>query len=951
MTAINFKEIEEKWQRRWEESKIFDAEIENEKKFFFTVPYPYTSGPLHIGHGRTYTIGDIIARFQRLQGYNVLFPMAFHVTGTPILAIADSIAKGEDEAVERYKDYVSIYEDAAKVDEIVNSFSSAENVANFFAERISEDFKRMGYSIDWRRKFNTTEPIYNKFIEWQFKKLYDKGVIKKGKYPITYSIEDDSAVGEDDIEGGDTDKVSIIEHTTIKFKLSDGSYLIAATLRPETIFGVTNLWINPAARYVKVKVGKEFWIVSVEAAEKLGYQREEVEVLEEIECGFFVGKKVKEPVEGREIAVLHASFVDEDVGTGVVYSVPAHAPYDYIALEDSRRMEGVEIPPIKIIDIEGYDLPAKEICERMGIESQEDERLEEATQIIYKDEFYQGVLNDKCGDFVGVKIAAIKDEVKDWLKGENIADVFYETSRNAVTRGGGKVIVAVLQDQWFIDYTPSWWKDLGHKLVDGMTFYPEKYKAYMHDIIDWLALRPCARKRGLGTRFPFEKEWIIESLSDSTIYMALYTIAHLLRQLPVDALEEKFFDYVFLGIGDAEELANAINKPLHGLRGRGAEPHIDVDVLNRIKEEFEYWYPNDLRHTAPPHLSNHLVFFLMHHAAIFPESRWPRAITLNELMIREGRKMSKSKGNVIPLANVSELYGVDLYRLYCAINADFASVVNWREQDTDALRKRFNALLELFEASSAVDALKENELTHTDRWLLSRFYRRLRDSIERFEHFRIREAGINMVFNLLNDVRYYEKRASQERRRRIVRNVIADWLIILSPMVPHICEEIWHRLYGRDSEPHSFVSLQTLPAIKEEFIDDRVEREEEYLVSLVGDINEILKIARIRARKIYVYTAERWKWEIFRALKDVPDKDKIKEAMKLRKDKSTVDFVKQLMKSNPDYFELIEEEVLEREKQYLTNEFGCEIGLNEEYDPKGKKEFAIPLKPAIYVEG
>ncbi|MGB2842580.1 MAG: hypothetical protein WBC40_08935 [Halobacteriota archaeon] len=90
---------------------------------------------------------------------------------------------------------------------------------------------------------------------------------------------------------------------------------------------------------------------------------------------------------------------------------------------------------------------------------------------------------------------------------------------------------------------------------------------------------------------------------------------------------------------------------------------------------------------------------------------------------------------------------------------------------------------------------------------------------------------------------------------------------------------------------------------------------------------------------------------MYQAIKDLPDKDKIKEAMKLRKDKSTVDFVKQLLKSNLVYFELIEEEVLEREKQYLMHEFGCEIGVNEEYDPKGKKEFAIPLKPAIYVEG
>ena len=949
MTGINFKEIEEKWQHKWEENKIFDAEIEKgkKKKFFLTVPYPYTSGPLHIGHGRTYTIGDMIARFKRLQGYNVLFPMAFHVTGTPILAIADSIAKGEKEVVERYRNYVSIYEDGEKVESIVNSFGNAENVANFFAERISEDFKRMGYSIDWRRRFNTTEPMYNKFIEWQFKKLNDKGVIKKGKYPIAFSIEEDSAVGEDDIEEGDINKVSIIEYTTIKFELSNDTYLIAATLRPETIFGVTNLWINPAARYVKVKVGKEIWIVSVEAAEKLGYQREEAELLEEeeVEGGFFVGKKVKEPVSGREIPVLPASFVDEDVGTGVVYSVPAHAPYDYIALEDLR----LEIAPIKIIDIEGYELPAKEICERMGIESQEDERLEEATQIIYKDEFYRGVLNEKCGEFAGIEIAAIKDEVKNWLKGKNVADVFYETSRKAVTRGGGKVIVAVLQDQWFIDYTPSWWKDRGHKLVEEMTFYPEKYKAYMQDIIDWLALRPCARKRGLGTRFPFEKEWIIESLSDSTIYMALYTIAHLLRQLPAEALDEKLFDYVFLGIGDAEELAKKE----------------DADILKRIREEFEYWYPNDLRHTAPPHLSNHLVFFLMHHAAIFLENQWPKAISLNELMIREGRKMSKSKGNVIPLAKVSELYGVDLYRLYCAINADFASVVNWREQDVDALRRKFNALVGLFEQSMGVEKLKENEFTHMDRWLLSKFYRKLRESIERFETFRIREVGLNMVFNLMNDIKYYEYRESEERRRRIVRNIMADWLIILSPIVPHICEEMWHRSReekgGRREERRlKFISLQTLPEIKEALIDDRVEREEEYLVSLIEDIKEIMKIARITPSKIYIYTAEKWKWEIFKAVKDLPDKDKIKEAMKLRKDKSTVDFVKQVLKNLPSkktmeehilYFELKEEEVLEREREYLMREFGCEIGINEEYDPKGKKKFAIPLKPAIYVAG
>ncbi len=934
MESVNYKEIEAKWQRKWHAERVFDAEPGAAKKFFITVPYPYTSGPLHIGHGRTYTIGDIIARFKRLEGYNVLFPMAFHVTGTPILAIADSIAKRDREVIERYRDYISVYEPEDRVESVLNSFNDPESVANFFAGRISEDFNRMGYSIDWRRKFNTTEPLYNRFVEWQFKKLYDKGVIKKGKYPITYSIEDGSAVGEDDIEGGDTDKVAVVEHTTIKFELEDGSYLIAATLRPETIFGVTNLWIRPDAKYVKLKVNDEVWVVSKEASEKLSYQKQGVDItiLDEFTGSKIVNTRVKEPVSGREVPVLPASFVDPDVGTGVVYSVPAHAPYDYIALEDLKRKgECPEIEPIKIIDIEGYDIPAAEICREMGIESQTDKRLEEATQTIYRDEFYRGVLNERCGRFAGIKIADIKDEVKDWLRNRGVADVFYETSRKAVTRSGSKVIVAVLEDQWFIDYRAEWWKERGHKLVSGMIFYPAKYKAYMHDIIDWLALRPCARKRGLGTRFPFDREWIIESLSDSTIYMALYTIAHLLRDVPVESLTEAFFDYVYLGIGDAATVAR--------------DTGVNADLLEKIRAEFEYWYPNDLRHTAPPHLSNHLVFFLMHHAAIFTEDKWPRAITLNELMIREGKKMAKSRGNVIPLAKVSELYGVDLYRLYCAINADLGAVVNWREDDVNALRGRFNALVALFEDSLGEEELRETEFMHMDRWLMARFYRRLDESIERFRAFRIRDAGINMFFEVMNDIRYYEQRTDTARRRRIVRNMMEAWLIMLSPIVPHICEEIWHKL-GHEG----FISRAKLPTVRAEFMDERVEREEEYLISLVDDIKEILRVARIdRPERIYVYTAEPWKYEILRAIKDVPAKARIKEAMRLRKDKTTLEFVKRVMKSDIEYFELNEEEVLARECGYLERVFGCEIAINSEYDPGNKRGVAIPLKPAIYV--
>ncbi|AGB04905.1 leucyl-tRNA synthetase [Aciduliprofundum sp. MAR08-339] len=941
---MDFAEIERKWQRRWQEDNIFEPRVEKgRKKFFITVPYPYMSGSLHIGHGRTFTTGDIIARFKRLRGYNVLFPMAFHVTGTPVLAIADAIRSGDERVINLYREYVRIYEDdEERVEKIVRSFVEPENIARYFAEKTQQDFIGMGYSIDWRRKFHTAEPIYNKFVEWQFKKLYDKGVIKKGAYPITYSPVDGNPVGEDDIEDGDVNKVTIMEFTAIKFGFEDG-YLVAATLRPETIFGVTNLWINPHAEYCEVLVDGEKWWISKEAAEKLHYQKENVKTGKCVKGEYFVGKTVVEPSEGREVPVLPAEFVDPDNATGVVYSVPAHAPYDYRALEDLKKNDNMllkyglnseeirKIEPIKIIDIEGYDIPAKDICERMSIKDQNDPRLEEATQIIYKDEFYSGVLNDKCGKFAGIKINEIKDEVKNWLKDMGKADVFYETSRKAVTRNGHKVIVAVLQDQWFIDYTPEWWKDAGHRAVDKMLFYPEKYRDIMHGIIDWLEKRPCARKRGLGTRFPWNREWIIESLSDSTIYMAMYTIVHILRRENIgpERLGEEFFDYVFLGRGSASEVSKITG--------------IDEKIVEEMRSEFLYWYPNDQRHTAPPHLSNHLAFFIMHHVAIFPEEHWPGGITLNGLMIREGAKISKSKGNVIPLAHVADKYGVDLFRLYCALNADLDSVVDWRESEIASLRRRFVQFVNLAEESIEVEDLKE--LNRMDRWLLSRFYRLFRESVALFENFRIRDAMLNMLIHFVNDIKYYERREGPERRRRMVRRILGDWLLILSPVIPHICEELWHRL-GHES----YISLETLPPIREDYIDDVVEAEEEYIRSILADIKEIVEVARIKPSKIYIYTAERWKWEIFNALKDSTPREAMKIAMRIRKGKETADFVKRLLKEHLEYREIDEIRVLKESSEYLQKETGAEIIINAEYDPKKKRRFSLPLKPAIYIE-
>ncbi|TFH04151.1 MAG: leucine--tRNA ligase, partial [Candidatus Thorarchaeota archaeon] len=181
-----FEKIEKKWQKRWAKDKIFEADPDpKRKKFFLTVPYPYVNGALHIGHGRTYTVGDLIARYKRMQGYNVLYPMASHMTGTPIQGMVDRVLAGDPDAIEMYKRDLRLYFDTEeKVDAQLAKFKDAMTTASFFAKVISQDFSALGYSIDWRRKFTTGDKTYNKFVEWQFQKFMEKGYVKQGNYPL-----------------------------------------------------------------------------------------------------------------------------------------------------------------------------------------------------------------------------------------------------------------------------------------------------------------------------------------------------------------------------------------------------------------------------------------------------------------------------------------------------------------------------------------------------------------------------------------------------------------------------------------------------------------------------------------------------------------------------------------------------------------------------------------------
>ncbi len=865
---VDFKEIEKKWQERWEKERVFEGKVKKGKKVFLTVPYPYTSGPLHIGHGRTYTISDAWIRFKRLQGYNCLWPMAFHISGTPIIAISKKIESGDVKTNELFQDYVSIYEkDKTKVKKIVDSFIDPWNVAKFFANVMSQDFKRLGFSIDFTRQFTTGDKDYNKFIEWQFLKLRELGFIKKGEHPVQFCLNCMNAVGEDDIKDGDTLDTGIKTFTAIKFNSSEGAFL-AATLRPETIFGLTNIWLNPEGDYVKAKTNNDVLVVSRTAAEKLKHHGIEVEVIKSFKGSELIGKTVSSPVEKRDVPVLPGNFVDTENGTGVVYSVPAHSIDDYVSLMEAKAKfkESKNVEPIQVIQLQNFGkTPAKDLVEKFGIRSSsERDKIEHATKILYKEEFYNGVLT-KCGKFTGILVKDIKDSVKKWLKEQNKAFDFHDSNTpNLVCRDGGKVVVKVLKDQWFIDYGNTEWKKLAERALERMFIYPLKYKPVFEHTINWLHERACARKRGLGTQLPWDKEWVIDSLSDSTIYPAFYLLVCGIRKNKIDSekLIPELFDFVFSSKGSLEELSKRTG--------------IDKKIISNLKSEFEYWYPIDDRHTAIPHITNHLTFYIFNHVALFDEKLWPKSITLNELVIREGSKMSKSKGNVIPLAEVSEKYSSDLYRLYICSGADLDSSVDWTEKTVEMLRGRVSKFYELINNASKNKTSKEKPI---DSWLESKFNTVIRDSKKMIDGFKLMEYTQFTFFSFLNHINRYFNKGGENYE--LLKNIFSKWSIMLSPIIPHLSEESWEILGNK-----GFVSLQHWPSLDPKKIDQKAEYSEDLVDKVLTDIKEVLTLIKIeKPKQVSIYVADDWKYSLFKYVKNQLEKthntgEILKEVMK-----------------------------------------------------------------------
>ncbi len=879
-------EREQKWAQKWHQAHAFEpSRLTNEKKFFVTVPYAYPTGPLHIGHGRTYTNGDVIARFHRLKGQNVFWPMGFHVTGTPVLAISDSIKRKDPDMLKLYTEYVGIYEkDASKVHKIIESFSDPINVANYFATHVREDLDKLGCSIDWRPTFTTMDIEYQQFIHWQFRKLYQKGALVKGKYPILYSPVDKNAVGEDDIKEGDTDKVQIQEFILIKFPFEKPHcFIVASTLRPETLYGCTNLWMNPTVEYARVRVNNEEWIIAKNAIEKLQLQGKKMEVIETIPGQSLMEKVVSTPLDDKiKIPILPAGFVSAEKGTGIVYSVPGHAPWDYMALHELKQQNNIlaqKLNPIFIIDTPQNEGIEQILNTHKATSMKHREGLQAATEEIYKREFYEGKMNEKNGFVSGLSVQAAKEKMVQSLSTKGLADTLHEPSRKALTRAGNPVMVAILEDQWFLDYSSKEWKEKTYKLVEKMPIYPEHFKKSIHEAIDWLEKRPCIRKRGLGTPFIFAEDsgWMIEPLSDSTIYMVFYiAIAHIRSsKLTKEQLDEAFYDAALLG------------KKLPSNDTR-------ADVAAKIFEDVKYWYPNDLRHTAPAHISNHISFFLFTHTLIFPEEFWPRALTFNEMLNRNGQKMSKSKGNVIPLQHAIDEFGSDLIRLFIVSSGGFDRVADWKDSQVPQVKSKLNELERVILDSISATPSK---LTPEDEWLAERLKEKLGEAYDAYDRFEFMVAAQKAFFETLNEIKRFKKTTGKSETLA-VHAVLREWIALISPITPFIAEEIGEKMKSKRLISTDFIQKPTGNPNKE--INSKIT----FIESVLQDLEHVRRIVKGKQiKRGFIYSAE------------------------------------------PN-----ETSWLQGASSALEKHTQLEIHINDAHDPLGKMQKAQKGRPALYLE-
>ncbi len=937
---LDYRRIEEKWQKAWADAKIFEAEPDERKPLLVTAAWPYVNMPQHMGHFRTYGTADTYARYMRMKGYNVLFPMGFHKTGTPVLAIAKRVAAKEKDVLDELANTYHVPN--SDIEKMVDPFY----IADYFSNEIEAGLRAVGMSMDWRRKFSSIDPLFSRMVEWQFRKLKRKGLLTQGSHPVGWCPNENNAVGQHDTKG---DVQPAIEKLiAIKFKdKGSGACFPCVTYRPETVYGVTNLFINTSLAYVEAEVDGASFYMAKAAASCLSSQFS-VKIKRDVGAAELLGKKAVNPINGSEIQILDGYFVRDDFGTGVVMSVPAHAPFDYVALERLRKGGAANVPaePYPVVlkmDSTDGGLPAMVYLQSSGWGSSSgDDIIERATKLVYREESRSGRM--VIGEFAGLDEPAARKLIWEKLKKENNAfDLYLLTNElPVICRCGARVVVNIVRNQWFINYGDETWKKTVKTHMKGMKLYPGKLRHTYEGVVDWIEERAAERAQGLGTRFPFNQEHIIESLSDSTIYMTFYTIYHILSgngAEPVN-LTDKFFDFVIGGEGELSDVAEASN--------------IDEPTIKRCRESFLYWYRFTSRHSGSDLVYNHLVMYIFNHVAVLPEGMWPKQIVTNGLLEYGGQKMSKSMGNIIPLKDGVQKYGADPLKMVIVASVEIDAESDFSESLVAAVNSRVDFLV-----SQAIDTATINngrELRALDFWLYSRLNSKIANAVRHMDEIMLKSAYDEIFFASVGELKRYKELGGANGLA--VSDYLSAAVKMLSPIMPHVGEELWHLLGNK-----TLVATEKWPEADEGMVNKELEECFGIFDATEQDINKAIELTQKmeanRGRKVKsvrIIMAEEWKAEAYNMLASGKQISEIISAVGGKVDKENAARYLQGFKNRKE----ITKEVLAQQqtlyntfsemKGYLKKKFNCDVEVEKEGSSNSPRaQRAQPGKPSIEV--
>lgn len=447
-----------------------------------------------------------------------------------------------------------------------------------------------------------------------------------------------------------------------------------------------------------------------------------------------------------------------------------------------------------MINIPEYgDLCAVRICEEFKIKSQNDtDKLAAAKAKVYLSSFYDGVM--VFGEHKGKKVSEAKPLVQNLIIETGGGIKYMEPEKQVISRSNDECVVA-LCDQWFLEYGEPIWREKTEGLLKNLNTYSDEVRRNFVFTFNWLKDHACSRQYGLGTRMPWAEEWLIESLSDSTIYMAYYTIAHHLQGGALDGksgspigiyaeqMTPEVWDYIFL--------SNATFP---------SQCSIPKEKLDLLKREFEYWYPMDIRVSGKDLIQNHLTYMLYNHTAIWDNSPqyWPLSVRTNGHLLLNNEKMSKSTGNFLTLRDAIEKYSADGVRFALADAGDGIEDANFVEKQAE------NGLLKLYafiewckEIVDNMDSLRnDSELTTFEDIVFDNLMDDLIIKTDNnYKNFMFKEA-LRTGFFEYQDARdkYRELCVRNGMHRALIIKFIETQAIMLSPLCPHSAEYIYQEI-------------------------------------------------------------------------------------------------------------------------------------------------------------